>query len=314
MPPFYLGLFMTHKQLFVRELKQWLMPFDAVSPRTASADAISAGTLNALRCILIEIEEASVYVAISASVAGALADNRAALTPKHLVSYLPSNPNMYRRHIDTVLNAALSPAIVLPVQAYHARLSYALRLSHAIADAGPAPNDTIRAAELTRLEEAWRHVCGTALGAISVVREALASVRHSRPPVNNENAEALLRSAKAGGRPCVDGEGSVRMPRWAESRGHARHVTSYPARIVAQDRTIETVIENVSRTGLGLSGIGDIAAGTRIAVELEHGERIMGKIMWARGPRAGVQLDAMLDSEHPLLAHLSEPEKSAARG
>jgi hypothetical protein len=256
------------QQLFARELKQWMMPAEIKGVRPATADTISAQALAAVRAILIEIEEASAYIAITASIASALHKGKApALTFKHLTGYLPSNPEVYRRDIETALGAALSPHVILSLQAYHARLSYALRLTHAIVDAGPAPSQAIRTAEFETLEDSWRHVCGTALAAISVTRELLASVRYSRPPVNNEHAEALLRSAKAGGQPCIT----------------------------------PVAIDNASRTGIGLSRITGLPPGMALTIALDTGARLQGKVMWARGERAGVRLDVMLPADHPLL-------------
>lgn len=288
----------------MRELKQWVLPLDPNQVRLTSADAISSETLNGLRCILLEIEEASVLIAISASIAGALASGRdnSSLSMQTLAGYLPSSPESYRRYIDHVLKAALAPSIILPVQAYHARLSYALRLTRALADAGPAPTEAVHRAEIEKVDEAWRHVCGTALGAISVLRETLAAVRFSRPPVANEHAEALLRSAKAGGRPCVADNGEVRMPRWAENRAHARKVTEIEAMVRVQGgKKLGAIIENASRTGLGLNGIKDAAPGAQIAIELQDGELLSGKVMWVRGDRAGVHLEDILPTDHLLL-------------
>lgn len=290
------------QQLFARELKQWMVPVESKGGRQATADTIGADALAAVRAILIEIEEASVYIAITASIASALHKGRApALTFKHLTGYLPSSPDVYRRHIETALGAALSPHVILSLQAYHARLSYALRLTHAIVDAGPAPSQTIRTAEFETLEDSWRHVCGTALAAISVTRELLASVRYSRPPVNNEHAEALLRSAKAGGQPCITGEGQMRMPPWAESRLHARKVTRVEAFVLLEDGATPVVIDNASRTGIGLSCISGLPPGMALTIALDTGTRLQGKVMWARGERAGVRLDVMLPADHPLL-------------
>lgn len=300
---------MTQRQILVRELKQWMIPAQEMV-NAGGAETISSETLNALRCILIEIEEASVLVAITASIAGALGSSRSdKLTMRHLMSYLPPSPKVYRRHIDQVGSAALARSLLLPLQAYHARLSYALRLTRALVDAGPAPNPVVRAGEVANVEVAWRHVCGTALGAIAVLRDTLAAVRYSRPPVANEHAEALLRSAKAGGRPCIGEDGNVRMPRWAESRTHTRHAAQTTARIHMLGSIYNAIIENASRTGLGLSGASEAMQGIRIGIELADGERLTGKIMWVRGERAGVQLETMLPATHKLLAGLNETQK-----
>lgn len=293
---------MAHRELFVRDLKQWLSGIGTDFGERTPADSYAAETLNALRSILIEIEQSAVFVAITTSIAGALLDQSPALTPQHLSSYRPPNPNVYRAHIDGILEGGVDPAILLPVQAYHTRLTFALRLTRAIVDAGPAPTHNVRGCEYQNLEEAWQHVCGMALVAISTLREVLASVRFSRPPVSNEHAEALLRSAKAGGRPCIGKDGSVTMPRWAESRMHQRHVTRQVARLFAGAREQEVMIENVSRSGFGLSGVEDCAAGQAVSIQVQSGERLKGRVMWSRDGRAGIQFETPLPAAHPLVA------------
>lgn len=294
---------MSQRDMLIRELKQWVMPLEPGQAWPTNADAISPATLNGLRSILIEIEESSVLVAITTSIAGALAHGRgAALTVQHLATYLPPNPDAHRRHIEIIAHAALGPSLVLPIQAYYARLSYALRISRALVDAGPAPSNDVRMGELAKVEDAWRHVCGTALAAISVLRDTLAAVRYSRPPVANEHAEALLRSAKSGSCPCVSENGLVRMPRWAEGRAHARHVTQIRAMAFLPDFIQPIVIENASRTGLGLSGLPMATPGSALTVAIESGERLSGQLMWVRGERAGMKLDDMLPADHHLLA------------
>lgn len=304
---------MAHSSLFVRDLKQWLMPLVPNDAIPGCANSYRPETLNSLRSILIEIEEMSVFTAITTSISGALLDGRTnRLSPQHLASYAPSSPEVYRRQIDRILAADLPSHLILPVQAYHARMSYALRLTRAILQAGPAPSSAIHISEYQKLEEAWRHVCGTALGAISVLRETLASVRFSRPPVNNEHAEALLRSAKSGGRPCIGKDGQIEMPRWAESRAHARHVTKLAARVLIAGVAHKVQIENLSRTGLGLSGLENVTSGTRAVIEVAGFERLHGRVMWARAGRAGIQLDAILMPDHPLLIAVEQPNRPAA--
>ncbi|MGE0054903.1 MAG: hypothetical protein AB7S74_11895 [Hyphomicrobium sp.] len=305
---------MAYQQLFARELKHWMTPVQTSGASPVSADAISAEALGALRAILVEIEEASVYIAITTSIAGALHCGRAKeLTLKHLTGYLPSSPEVYRRQIDTVLAANMPSDVILRLQAYHARLGYALRLSQAIADAGPAPFQTIRGVEFEKLNEAWHRVCGTALAVIPAVRELMASVRFSRPPVNNEHAEALLRSAKAGGQPCVADDGTMCMPRWAESRVHARQIVQRRARLLTPRGTSAVVIDNASRSGIGLSGVDGLAVGMALTIELDTGEKLPGKVMWGRAGRAGVMLDTMLDFDHPLLGRAGDASAKKPR-
>lgn len=294
---------MAQYDLIVRDLKQWLTGVNLNDTRRAGADGYSASTLNALRSILIEIEQAAVYVAISTSIAGIIREtHETKLNVRSIMSYRPPSPNAYTRHMDCVIAAGVDPVVLLPIQAFHTRLSFALRLSRAILDAGPAPTHVVHSVEFERLEEAWRHVCGTALIAISVLRETLASVRFSRPPVSNEHAEALLRSAKAGGRPCIGKDGTVTMPKWAESRIHARHAINKTATLLIGDKSQQVSIENVSRSGVGLIGLQFGTCGDAVTLQLDSGEKLEGRIMWERSGRVGVQLVEMLSPNHVLIA------------
>lgn len=293
---------MDPRQLFTHDLNTWVAPAQPGATPAAAADTYSAEVLTALRGILVEIEEASVFIAITTSITGSLLENRSCvLTPQHLAGYVPPVPRTYLESIEGILLAGVDSALVLPVQAYHARLSAAQRLTRAVLDAGPAPSAVIRDAELRKLEESWRHVCGTAIGAIGVLRETLASVRYSRPPVANEHAEALLRSAKSGGRPCIGPDGAIAMPRWAESRTHRRHVTYQAARLLSKGQAKPVLVENVSRTGLGLSGVSGLEAGEIVALEISGGDRLSGRVMWERSGRAGIQLEQMLPPDHMLI-------------
>ena len=302
---------MAQYELIVRDLKQWLTGVNLNDMPRAGADSYSGATLNALRSILIEIEQAAVYVAISTSIAGVLRDSHATkLSVQNILSYRPPSPDVYRRQMDSIIAAGVDPVVLLPIQAFHTRLSFALRISRAIFDAGPAPSHVVHSAEFERLEEAWRHVCGTALIAISVLRETLASVRFSRPPVNNEHAEALLRSAKAGGRPCIGKDGAVTMPKWAESRIHARHTISKTATMLLGDKSQKVAIDNVSRSGVGLSGLQFGTSGDVVTLQLDTGEKLAGRIMWERSGRVGVQLAEMLSPSHVLIAS-AQPREAA---
>lgn len=302
---------MAQPDLFVRDLKQWLTGINLSTASRPGADSLSAATLNALRNILIEIEQASVYVAISTSIAGAILDGKSSkLGPQTLLSYKPPSPDAYRRQMDSIIAAGVDPLVLLPIQAYHTRLSYALRMTRAVVDAGPPPSHNVYSAEYERLEEAWRHVCGTALIAISILRETLASVRFSRPPVANEHAEGLLRSAKAGGRPCIGKDGVITMPKWAESRLHARRTISQTAELTIGGRSQQISIENVSRSGIGIGGLQSGTTGDVVTLRLATGETLSGRIMWERAGRAGVQLSDILPPDHVLIASATQGEVS----
>lgn len=295
---------MTYLHLLAKDLQTWSPP-SAMNGEAVGLDAAPArdgATLGALHAILDEIEQAGVFVAVSSSIATALADpDLNSAVAKDLDIYAPAEPLVYPAFAAKLLGAGLDASVILPVQAYHLRLAFARRLSRAIIDAGPAPSPQQRLSELEKLEDAWQHVCGTSLIAVSALRSWLTEAGVRCAPPANPHAESLLRAAHAGARPCVSDDGQIAVPGWAECRRSPRHTLRLTARVFFQGGQQTVMIDNASETGLGLSGIKASEAGAAITVELPGDDLVSGRIMWSNNGRAGVKLDKSLPARHRIL-------------
>ena len=292
---------MAYLEFLSRDVEKWMAENEA--PAAPGGNAGMPPQLGAqLQAILIEIEQAQVFVAVSASIATALIANDAPdLKVHHLRSYAPAVPQVYPRVLG-MLSADTSVLRLMAVPGFYARLAFAQRLSSGL---GALRTGTAEAApqhELENLEDAWRRVCTASLEAAAALRAWLATEGYERPPVVNRNAEALLLSAERGERPCVDGQGWVTVPGWAESRAAKRVGVNREVQAQYRAGRQSVLIDNASITGLGLKGLSGGIAGRLISLTLESGETLTGVIVWDRDGRTGVKLDERLAADHVLLA------------
>ena len=255
-----------------------------------------------LQAVLVEIEQAGVFTAVSMSIASALlVRNGVKISPSHLQSYGPAKAQIFPAVAAPLLSSNLGLSNLGPVQDYYARLEFAQRLSQTVLALEASVPAASRLNEVEKLEDAWRYVCRASLTASSVIRSCLAELGAEAPPVANRAAAALLSAAERGDRPCVDPAGNVTVPGWAENRRAKRVSVSRQATIYYRGAKQAVVVDNVSATGLGLKGLEGGIPGRMISIVLDSGESLSGMIMWSRGTAAGIKLDEQLSEDHPIL-------------
>ena len=110
-----------------------------------------------------------------------------------------------------------------------------------------------------------------------------------------------MRAAERGERPCVDPDGNVTVPGWAENRKAKRVAVNLPAIAYYRGLKQTVVIDNASKSGLGLAGLDGAIPGRMLSLAVEGGETLSGMIIWSRGKNTGIKLDEPLSSDHKLL-------------
>lgn len=294
---------MAYLDYLSQDLEQW-------NSSTANAElrrrnrAEPTPVVRALQAVLVEIEQAQMFVAVSASIATAmLGKDRAGIGPWHLRTYGPAEPEIYSA-IGGTLNTGLDIEQLLPILSYYGRLGFAQRLSQSLLQLGPQFADNQNRRDIEKLEDAWRHVCSASLEASQSIRNWLDLESQSCPPVINDKAGIFLKSAERGERPCVGLDGQVGVPGWAESRAAKRVPVRRTAAVQYRGGRQSVMIDNASATGLGLSGLTGGLTGRMIVLNLDGGETLTGRIAWDHDRRTGVQLDDRLPADHVLLAGL----------
>lgn len=132
-----------------------------------------------------------------------------------------------------------------------------------------------------------------------------------------DDFEKLLRDVVAGGSPCIDANGYLQYPHWAERRRHERHRLAVPATLYLAMPARQTVghpatIQDASYGGLGLiaPGLGKslIAnTGTRITVVTIDGRNLSGIVVWAADDQIGVRFLEPLFANDPLFTDRAKP-------
>lgn len=295
---------MAYIEYLARDYSDWLYVHDSAgaNPAAANPNRLDQRTARSLQAVLIEVEQASVFIAVSTSVATALlSETGSSISAWHLQSYGPAEPQIFPA-VAQLLSSGLNAERLMPVLSHYARLGFAQRLSRSVIELDPAFPIDERRMETEKLEDAWRHVCATAIEAATAIRTCLEEAGYQCPPVANASTERLLRAAEQGECPCVDTEGNVTVPGWAENRSTKRHTINQNVEAYYRGQKQTIILENASAAGLGLRGLTRGMPGRVISIALEGGETVAGMIAWDRDGRTGVKLDAPLAAEHPLLA------------
>ena len=281
--------------------------YDLWAPLGSGSDGNHEGALDPqiariLQAVLLEIEQAGVFTAVSMSVATALLKRGGpAINPWHLQSYGPAKAQIYPVVAARLLSSTLGLERLNPVQNYFARLEFAQRLSQMVLGLDPALPASGRLNEIEKLEDAWRYVCIASREASEVIRSCLSEAGYDEPPAANPRGGELLRAAGRGERPCVDVDGNVTVPGWAENRKAKRIAVHSQVTVYYRGSKQTVVLDNVSKMGVGLKGLEGAIPGRMISMVLESGETISGMIVWSRSSSVGIKLDEQLCDDHPLL-------------
>ena len=296
---------MAYLDYLTRDYERWICENDGSRDSDmVSAGALTAGAARQLQAVLVEVEQAQVLVAVSASIATALLEESAGrTTPRDMLCYMPATPLIYPSVVASILaDAEIESILAVPV--YFTRLEFAQRLTQNFCDLSSGETAAVRRVECEKLEDAWRRVCVAAIDAARTIRQLLADDGYRVAPAAHPHAEALLGAAQRGERPCIDDSGCVTVPGWAESRASKRHAVGIQVRIVYRGNEQSATLDNVSVSGFGLSGLEGGIPGRLISIAMPGIETLTGVIIWDRGGRTGVKLDSPLRDDHPLLKAL----------
>ena len=152
--------------------------------------------------------------------------------------------------------------------------------------------------QLDALADAWRRACASAG---EVIRMAL---HYSELP-DPENRRLLkmlawLSLAAEGQAPCIDREGELNVPGWAERRDSPRVVVNKSIRLCVDGHDFACTLVDVSETGFKIAGLSGLAAGDDVIVKLTPRQHCAARVAWARGDSAGLKSRDRLSPEDPI--------------
>ncbi len=252
-----------------------------------------------------ELLNAAVLIAAAASLVNAIERGGERQPAARALSvFVPGPSASVAGAIERLLAEDIDIAICQHLQTYTARLSLAQRMSAAFAEE-PTTSTTGNAhVDAEILADAWRRTCAAARAAIKAL-DAIDALMGSTPTHAETRVLDLLTRAEAGGTPCLDPEGRITIPGWAERRREPRQEMRQSATATFGAATVPVVIRDASNSGLGIELPREAQGGERLTLKLPGGREITGEIAWADGQRAGLKLDRILAANDPLLARVT---------
>ncbi len=276
--------------------QRWRAGEDAALPLTGTAPRQSH-LIDGIRGELLNI---AVMTAVTSGLANAL--ERAAvprLDHRAMLVYAPIHSNFFKTAVEQVIADGCTPEIRDPLQAYAARLALAERMSQAFVT-DQVVGEARSHVDQEILADAWRRACEASI----VLIEALtAAPRGSLPSelVRAGHVVNMLRMAEGGESPCLERDGRIAIPGWAERRREPRVQQRLVATAILNGKPIPVMLRDVSPAGIGLALPEPAASGQEIVIVLASKRELSGTIAWADGKRAGVRLDERLGEADPLL-------------
>lgn len=155
--------------------------------------------------------------------------------------------------------------------------------------------------DLAGVADTWRCLSLRALTAVVALEGDVARCLPARYSRNTPVLKKLLRSVVEGGQPCVDGEGTVKLPDLPQRRAAMRPNVHLPCVLEHHGRTFQAMVKDISTGGVGLEQAPTLAPQTVVLIELEGGHCFAGLVVWSKGALAGVKFDVPLKPNHPLL-------------
>ena len=192
-----------------------------------------------------------------------------------------------------MINGDTLPELLAPYQAFADRVGLARRMALAYAHEAKV-HLSDQTVDLATLQDACTNACTAAL---TLLAELSAARRPQGTDADELDAHTtqrqliqLLIAASHGDHPCVETDGCVVIPGWAERRRHQRQGVDFPVEIHAIGRVWMARAFDVARGGLGLDGVGDLKNGDAIAMKIPDGRLLRANIAWAGGTKAGASL------------------------
>ncbi len=243
--------------------------------------------------LLAEILNAAPLITVATSIANAVEAGQPRLRRQAIAVYAPMQTPAFQKLVERLLDTDADLDVCAALQAYCARLALAARMSRAGDDGAVLMPEV----DAEILADAWRRAAGATTDAI----EALAGIAQSSPESRLLPALNLLRMAESGLTPCIEVDGRITIPGWAERRREQRRGVQMAAMVQVGRQVVPAMIRDVSPSGLGLQCGYQAAPEERITVRLPGDRQMTGTVAWSDGQRIGVKLDERIAAGDPLL-------------
>jgi hypothetical protein len=251
--------------------------------------------LRQLAMLKTELLDACILISVATSIANAIArEDFEHLCPGSIAKYCPQSTTSFQKTMDWILSAETDcpTALARHIQSYCSRLAMAKKLCICFTEENKTPN-THKTIDVTALADAWQRVCLAAVelnqalntyletaGELVVIKTEISTVR-------------LLKLAKSGKSPCLDEDGRIHIPGWAERRRDNRRPTDFQVTALIRGKTETVTVLDLSPGGAKLSAAAGI--GERVIVRFENGLEVLSIVRWTKRGQIGVRFHERIE-------------------
>ena len=213
-----------------------------------------------------------------------------ALDPKSITSYLPAQPLLSPELVRDLIQTGISDELCRASFAVGNQLQLCVDLSHAYSQSASKS-----AGSIEPLTDAWRRLANACFVLEYMIEYAIESAGADRFKPSGVMFGPLLRQIGVGFHPCVDDQGVICLPGWADRRQASRtkHV-SIPAFIEKSGKRHPVEISDISSLGIGLAGPTSLGVGEGFVLRVGKSAGMRCTVRWSEDNRSGALFDTPL--------------------
>lgn len=270
--------------------------------RGPAAGASSVAFQARLASLMAEVENAATLVAVSGSIANALAGTgMPPVAVSGFATYAPPDLTGLHAWARDLIAVGGPGQLAVQMQEFGRRLGLARRMADAhVAEVrrGRGPVSV----EAEPLADAWSRTCRSARDLVQALA-ALTGANASGPEADRlADLVTLLERVAKGEAVCVEADGCVVVPGFAERRRHARFDVDQAAEICFGANVYPIRLVDASVGGLGIEGPRLLLPGDAVTVRMADGRKLRAHVAWVREAKAGLRFVEPLQATDPLLA------------
>ncbi|MGI9514061.1 MAG: PilZ domain-containing protein [Anderseniella sp.] len=207
--------------------------------------------------------------------------------------YMPTEAGDLRKPLAVLLRAVGGDYVLGDIMLLPARMRFGLRMAAKLA---MEPEDPRISTDV--FADAWTHIARGMLEAVHLCEHVQS--RCEKRMYDLSLPAGLLTNVLAGKHPCLDRDGNLSVPNWAERRGSKRYPCRVEVDVVSERQTQTGILRNFSAEGLGITGLSGFAMNERVTVKRIDGDDISGCIQRIDEKWTGVLMDKALFFDDPL--------------
>ncbi len=260
-----------------------------------------------LLLLLNEVQNLAPLMIAASSVANRLLQGSSGgLSEQSLLAFLPPDPKPSRALANQLVQSGVSTELLAHVQEFHARLGTARAMTISFCQF-PAEVRHKGGVHVEVLSGVWGALCKHTSILIDALLAVVEPNAHSSSMTHLARAVALLSTCAKGGSPCVQDDGSVEIPGWAERREHTRWLVDWPAILHLGPSDASAQLVNISLTGLCLTTREPLRTLETISVDIGPGRCLAAQVMWSIGETYGMRFSEPLDPMDPIAVEAKSP-------